>query len=364
MKDIKPDIGFIRKLGRNSKAPLKKCMQCGNCTVVCELSPEEDPYPRKEMQWAAWGLKDKLVTDPDIWLCHQCGDCSTYCPRGVKPADVLASLRQESIIHHAKPRWLGRLMSYPLFLPVALIVPLTIILLILLLAGTLNTQVHPVNYRAFFPHAILNSTFGFLFLLTVIGMIFSIRSFWKDLKKSYPPDKAQKSFFRSFLAAIQEIMTHKKFNKCQTHKYRSYAHFLVFWGFVILLFVTLFAILSVMLWEYPIPFWNPIKIAGNIAFLMLFTGTNIMIFERIFNKEKAGNTNFFDWVFLIAFYLLILTGPVLEIARFTNWSGGYSWYIVHLVLVWFIIIFLPYTKFAHMIYRTIAVAYLRYSGRK
>ncbi len=362
--EVKPDIGFIHKLSRNSKASLKQCMQCGNCTVVCELSPEENPYPRKEMHWAGWGLKYQLLTDPDIWLCHQCGDCSTYCPRGVKPGDVLASLRQESIIHYAKPKWLGRLLSMPLFLPAALIIPLIILLLILYLAGNLSIPEGPVNYGNFFPHTLLNSTFGILVFLSVSGVIFSIRAYWNDLKKHYSGYKPRKSFFKSLKEAFTEIMSHRKFNKCRTQKYRTYAHFMVFWGFIILLFVTLFAILSVIFWEYPISLWNPIKIAGNIAFLMLFTGTTIMIWERLFNKEKAGNTSYFDWVFLISFYLLIITGPVLEISRFADWHAGYYWYILHLVLVWFIIIFLPYTKFAHMIYRTIAIAYLRYSARR
>lgn len=362
--NIKPDIAFIRKLNQLSKAPLKQCMQCGNCTVVCELSPEEYPYPRKEMQWAGWGLKDKLLTDPDIWLCHQCGDCSTYCPRGVKPGDVLASLRQESIIHYARPKWLGKFLSTPLLLPVAMLIPLIIILLLLYLTENLSIPGGTVNYGNFFPHEILNSTFGILFLLAVSGMILGIRAYWKDLKKNYSSYKPGKNFFKSLTDAFMEIMSHRKFNKCQTHKYRTYAHFMVFWGFIILLFVTLFAILSVVFWEYPIPLWNPIKIAGNIAFLMLFTGTTIMIWERLFNKEKAGHTSYFDWVFLISFYLLIITGPILEIARFANWQAGYYWYIIHLVLVWFIIIFLPYTKFAHMVYRTIAIAYLKYSGRR
>jgi quinone-modifying oxidoreductase, subunit QmoC len=361
---INPDIKFIKELQQKSKAPLKQCMQCGNCTVVCELSPAENPFPRKEMIWAGWGLKDKLLSDPDIWLCHQCGDCSTYCPRGVKPGDVLSVLRQESIIHFSRPKFFGKVMSKAWFLPFAFLIPLLLILLLLFSQGELKFPEGPVNYGKFFPHALLNSVFSVLFLLTCISMGLSLGSFWKTLKNSQKDFKATKSFFKALLETKIEIFTHKKFKQCTAHKYRYYAHFLTLWGFVLLLFVTFFAILAVIFFAYPLPFWNPIKIAGNIGFLMLFAGLSLMIYERLFNKKQAGNSSYFDWVFLWSFYLLIISGIVVELARFANWEGGYFCYVAHLVLVWFIIIFIPYTKFAHMLYRTLAITFLKISGRK
>lgn len=54
------------------------------------MAPENAPYPRKEMVWASWGLKEKLATDVDLWLCHNCGNCADLCPRGARPADVMA----------------------------------------------------------------------------------------------------------------------------------------------------------------------------------------------------------------------------------------------------------------------------------
>ena len=75
---------------------------------MCELTDASNPGPRKEMLWAQWGLRDRLMGDVDPWLCHQCGDCTLRCPRGARPGDVMAALRRECVIHYATPRAFGR----------------------------------------------------------------------------------------------------------------------------------------------------------------------------------------------------------------------------------------------------------------
>jgi len=90
---VSPDLNFVKEVIAAGADSLKKCYQCSTCTVVCEVTPDKKPFPRKEMLYAQWGMKDQLITNPDIWLCHQCSDCTAYCPRGAKPGEVLNNLR-------------------------------------------------------------------------------------------------------------------------------------------------------------------------------------------------------------------------------------------------------------------------------
>ena len=103
---VEPDLHFVRELKAAGGDTLKKCFQCATCSVVCELSPEQKPYPRKEMIYSQWGLKDRLVNNVDVWLCHYCNDCSTHCPRDARPGDTLRAIRALSFRHFAFPSFI------------------------------------------------------------------------------------------------------------------------------------------------------------------------------------------------------------------------------------------------------------------
>ena len=364
MLNISPDIEFKQQLKQTSKSSLNECMQCGTCSVVCSLAPDEKPFPRKEMIWAGWGMKDKLIGNTDIWLCHQCGDCSTYCPRGVKPADVFSAVREISYQHYAKPKFLGKLLNQPKWLIVAILIPVLIISAILFMAGTLKIPEGPVNYSKFFPHTWLNSSFTLLWVLSISLGIAGIHNFWNDLKKQYPDVKPTGSFIKNLFSLRKEIILHSNFSTCSAQKTRKVAHALVFYGFILLLFVTAFAIYAAITHNYPLGFMNPFKIMGNVAAIMLFTGLGIMIANRIFNKKDFGHSSYSDWLFLVSLFLLTASGVFVEAARFLEWSLAYHLYFFHLICVWFIIIYLPYTKFGHLLFRVVAMVFAFSIDRK
>ena len=120
---LKPDSTFTRELMEAGGESLKKCYQCATCSVACPMAPENAPYPRKEMVWASWGLKEKLATDVDLWLCHNCGNCADLCPRGARPADVMGAARNMVYRDLTEPTIVGKWMSKPSGLPFLFAIP-------------------------------------------------------------------------------------------------------------------------------------------------------------------------------------------------------------------------------------------------
>jgi quinone-modifying oxidoreductase subunit QmoC len=56
-----------------------------------------------------------------------------------------------------------------------------------------------------------------------------------------------------------------------------------------------------------------------------------------------------------------VTGLMAELSRLIDVAPlAYLFYYMHLVSVLMLFIYMPYTKFAHLVYRTVAMAFERY----
>jgi quinone-modifying oxidoreductase subunit QmoC len=49
--------------------------------------------------------------------------------------------------------------------------------------------------------------------------------------------------------------------------------------------------------------------------------------------------------------------------RLADMEVGYFVYYLHLIFIWSLFAYAPYSKFAHLFYRTTAMVFAKYSGR-
>lgn len=356
---VEPDVNFVRELQKSGGDTLKKCFQCATCSVICPLSTDQKPFPRKEMIWAQWGLKDKLIKNADIWECHQCADCSSYCPRGARPGDVLAAARSYSIRHYAFPGFMGKLLGDSKYLPVILAIPLVIILLVLNATGHLNIPAGEIVYSKFLPIKYVDSIFLPFAALAIFSIGMGVRSFWNDISTaSGYCYLVKRKFYKPLIQAIIEILGHVRFKKCEVNKGRFTAHLGVFYGFVGLFMTTNIVVFYeyILHRETPLPLYDPAKIIGNISAIILFIGTSLVIRNRLANKDQ--NTTYFDWSLILMIYGVVISGILTELLRLAGVATiAYPMYVAHLMFVFYIIAYLPYSKLAHLVYRTVAMAY-------
>ncbi len=85
---------FVAEIERLSGQDLLACYQCGKCSAGCPMAQYMDMLPSQMIRFAQLGLKDELLSSNASWLCVSCFTCNTRCPKGVKIAEVIESIRQ------------------------------------------------------------------------------------------------------------------------------------------------------------------------------------------------------------------------------------------------------------------------------
>ncbi|MFP4038953.1 MAG: quinone-interacting membrane-bound oxidoreductase complex subunit QmoC [Desulfosudaceae bacterium] len=394
-----PDLNFITEVVGLGGDSLKKCFQCATCSVVCPIAPDNKPFPRKEMVAASWGLRDRLTHDLDVWLCHQCGDCSTYCPRGAKPGDVLGAIRSYAIDEYATPKALGKAVNDPKKLPILIAIPAILFAILAFVTTSMGGAMdkifkalglealgfewahhHPedvIAHADFYSTWFVDLVFIPLSILVVVVFLLGLRRFLvdmheqaiKDGKTSLGPQNIATlavGTVKGIIAMLPTILKHDKFTECSENKERSTAHMMVLYGFIGLFIMTAYGFIALYLLNNPGPYpqWNPFKILANAAGIALVLGGILMIKNRLAKKDDQVST-YKDWFLLGMVLGLGLSGMLTELTRLAGAEAlTYFMYYIHLIFIFGTFAYLPFSKLAHLVYRTVAMGYAEYSGRE
>lgn len=378
---IKPDLDFVKGVIAAGGESLKKCYQCATCSVVCNVTPDEKPFPRKEMVWAQWGLKDKFTGNPDVWLCHQCNDCTAYCPRGAKPGEVLGAIRKQSIQQYSVPGFMAGLVNNRKFMPLLFLFPAILFAIILSAAGTFHIPDGEIVFSKFFPFLTIQAIFIPALTVGFAVSILGVMKFWKDMKQAgqndpsgsirtgIPNKGTSGNLIGSIIETVKEVLSHNKFKDCGISKDRYSAHLFVFYSFISLGIATAIGAVYIDILHKPSPFYfghgGAVKFFGNIGAIALLIGVILMIKNRFKNAEKVGIGSYFDWLLITIVGVVMASGILAELTRLANIAGlAYPVYFIHLVFVFSLFLYLPYSKLAHIFYRAAAICFVKYSGRE
>lgn len=363
---IKPDLDFVRAIRASGGDTVKHCMQCANCSVACEVSPDDNPFPRKEMLLAQWGQKETLLHDPDIWLCFGCTDCSVQCPRGASPGDVLAAVRKEAIRRYSPMGFIQTALSHPRYLPFLIAVPVVIWGVIYALFARPGS--HETSYfDGIFPPGVLEPVLGAMTTIGCLILFIGGLRYWKALARLHPrPAGKGKAFIPAAIATGLEILSHKRFRQCETDGGRTLGHMLMLFGFALIFLGGTAVGMGVLFFNLPLPLdlLNPMKLALNIGAGLLIVGSGMLIQARLTRPERLTRGGWFDWFFLIALFGTALTGILTEVMRLIDIEAiAFPVYFVHLVFVFCLLGYAPWSKIAHLVYRSVALLHAHHTGR-
>jgi quinone-modifying oxidoreductase subunit QmoC len=329
---------------------------------------------------ASWGLKDKLVGNADIWLCHNCGDCSTLCPREAKPADVIAAVRSYTIEEYAQPKVLARAMKDPKKLPILLAIPAVLFLVVGMITGLLDftpDMSEGIKHWKFVSTWLVDMLMLPAAIFAAAVFALGLKRFLADIhQNALAEGKTTKEkiepigMVMAFIRIIPTILLHRKFSECTENKDRETAHQLTLYGFIGLFIVTnIFFV--VMYGSYLLPSgplhgpWsqlNPVKWLANISGVALIVGTSLMIKNR--SSKKDQKSTYFDWYLVYMAFGLGVSGMGAQLTRLAGMAGvSFAVYYIHLILIWALFAYLPFSKLAHLVYRTVAMTYNEYAGR-
>ncbi len=83
------DPGFRREIQSMPNAEdLSACFACSTCTAACPIANIWDIKPHQLIRMILLGMREKVLSSKEIWLCLTCFECQERCPQKVRVTDI------------------------------------------------------------------------------------------------------------------------------------------------------------------------------------------------------------------------------------------------------------------------------------
>ena len=373
------DPGALAEMKRFGAFDIEACFNCGNCTAVCPLSKGNVAFPRRVIRYAQLGLADHMAASRELWLCHYCAECSSTCPRQAGPGEFMASARRYAIARFDPTTFARRLYRSRAFAWSAL-AALFVVMLVVLLAtspGLPSGRATSEALLTFVPFDVIHWLGVAVVAVMVLAAVATlVNMFWMISRAPVPggvglpatrPERFPlRAALRALGTTIADIASQRTYRDCDAEQPQTippfplrpwFVHLCIMWGMIGLGLATVLDYLFKTPGSY-VPIYYPFRLLGTIAGIVLVYGVTVALVQRVRKTEKYySHTLLTDWVFLGFLWLIGAGGFILEIAEYVPIGG--VWvdivFLVHVALAIELILLLPFTKFAHIVYRPAAM---------
>jgi ferredoxin len=370
---VRVDPQFLAKLKKYGTVNVEKCFNCGNCTAICPLSTDSETFPRRLIHYAQLGVNERLLSSKELWLCYACGECTRTCPQQADPGEFMTATRRYAIASY-DPLGLARLLFTSPGLSVFLLVLLYFLIALVFFTfhGIMPTDI--LRLFDFIPSsAIHNLGIAALVILAITGLAGAVNMFIRMRQENAlltTPGTRPNWLGAIWETLVFEVLGQRRYRQdCKAATDQKpwflqmwFVHAATMWGFLGLFAATVLDYLLELLGLKPtgtwVPLWYPVRLLGTLAGLFLIYGTTLAISNRLRKTdESASHSSVSDWALLMLLWLTGVSGFALEVAVYLPHAETWAYWTLlgHIAGAVELILLAPFTKFAHVLYRTLAV---------
>ena len=365
---LKADTTYVATIPltliQDGERVMRICNACRYCEGFCAVFP---------------AIKRRLTfAEADLVylanLCHNCGECLYSCQYApphefaVNVPRLLSTIRQETFRKYAWPGVFAGLFTRNglMLLGSAVFVPTLSLLAVGVLTepATLFTP-HSDQEGAFYrvvPYGVMAGLFGVLAILISAPFVVGLLRFWRDV------GERPASFLnrRALAQAMSDAFTLRYLDggghgcaypgEVPSRLRQRYHHF-TFYGFLLCGAATTAAAFyhHVLGWEAPYALMSLPVVLGTVGGAGLLIGPAGLLWIKMSRNPNLNSPNEagMDVAFLVVLLLTSISGLLLLALRESSAMG--TWLALHLGWVAGLFVTLPYGKFVHGIYRSLAL---------
>lgn len=363
--NILADPKLLQEVRRYGHFDANACLNCGSCSVVCDLSTDSAPFPRRPIRRVLLGLKREVRGGLEPWLCHDCGDCTKACPREADPRESMTTLRRYLAAQYDITGLSGKILRSKLWEIGALVVAGLIVFALVALYHLYYVELEvpdfistPMGMEHMFS-MIVYFTIA-VYAIPVIILLLNIGHMHRlAMRRNGRMRPHLRHYFTELWRIVAHLVSQPLMRKCPrpAYKRRWGRHWAIVVSFVAISVILLF-FLSWFQTDSLYPLSHPQRWLGYLVTIGLVVGSVDVLVRRMWKGNEIHTSSAFsDWVLPVLLLLTAVSGIAVHIFRYMDFPlTTHFTYAVHLAIaVPMLVVELPFGKLSHVMYRPLAI---------